>query len=191
MENNDVMKTLLDKIEFLENEVKELKKENANNKLSEMTNAYGDVNYMPYQKNFRRHRNNMFCEKNYFGYGNYGRGMRDTTKYIFNGVLYCKGRLVLAVIKKYMEDHPNTTAEELKNVFHSSLQGSNGIIKTYKEVIDFYGNRCNKRFFIRPEEIISTSTEDCVVCNQWGYYNIENFITRAKQLNFEIQKVEN
>lgn len=34
---------------------------------------------------------------------------RDTSKYLFDGTVYGKGRLVWAVLKKYSEEHPETT----------------------------------------------------------------------------------
>ena len=48
---------------------------------------------------------------------------RDKTKYMFEGKVYPKNRLVLAIIKKYVEQN-NPSYEQLNNVFDKSLQGS-------------------------------------------------------------------
>jgi hypothetical protein len=110
---------------------------------------------------------------------------RDTTKYIFDGEKHGKGRLALAIVKKYMEENPQTSANELMTVFDKSLQGSYGVIQ---KIEDAKKNRTDykKRFFALPNEVIKTSTETCVVCSQWGIDNIGNMIARARQLGFEI-----
>ena len=52
---------------------------------------------------------------------------RDKTKYMFNGKVYPKNRLVLAIIKEYVEKH-NPSFQELSSVFDKSLQGSLGVV---------------------------------------------------------------
>lgn len=113
---------------------------------------------------------------------------RDTTKYILDGKRYGKNRLVLAVVQKYIESHPNITATQLMEVFDRSLQGSLGVIRSLNDVKKSYADY-EVRFFCQPEEIIHTSTEDCVVCTQWGKFNIGNFITRSKQLDISIDEI--
>lgn len=112
---------------------------------------------------------------------------RDTTKYILDGKKYGKNRLVLAIIKKYMEEHPDTSADELISIFDRSLQGSLGVIRKLREVKKAYADY-ERRFF--TNEIINTSTDVCVVCNQWGISNIGYMITRAKELNIKVTAVK-
>lgn len=114
---------------------------------------------------------------------------RDITKYILDGKKYGKNRLVLAVIRKYMKENPEISANELINVFDKSLQGSLGVVQKLEDV----KKNCTDyktRFFALPNEVIRTSTEVCVVCTQWGIANIGNMIARAKQLGIEITIVK-
>lgn len=113
---------------------------------------------------------------------------KDTTKYIFEGKQYGKNRLVLAVIQKYVSTTPGISAEKLIATFDKSIQGSFGVVRLAKEVKYAYIDH-ERRFFFQPHEIIHTSTEDCVVCTQWGKFNIDNFLARAKQLGMHIQTV--
>lgn len=114
---------------------------------------------------------------------------RDTTKYILDGIKYGKNRLVLAIVKKYMNMNPDTSEADLLETFDKSLQGSLGVVRDLNEA------RLNckdytVRYFTEPEEQIKTSTRTVVVCNQWGVSNIGNIIARAKQLGIEVSEVE-
>ena len=60
---------------------------------------------------------------------------KDYSKYIFNGELLGKGRMVLAVIKKYVSDHPDVTYKALKKVFPDSLQAESEIQFTETQVV--------------------------------------------------------
>lgn len=111
--------------------------------------------------------------------------MYDSTKYFFNGMPYGKGRLVLAIVKQYCSDNPQLSAEELISTFNPKLQGSLGVVKT----VDDVKRTCKdyiRRFFFNENDIIHTQTHDCVVCNQWGKFNIDNLILRARELGYTI-----
>ena len=114
--------------------------------------------------------------------------VRDTTKYIFDGKRYGKNRLVLAVVQAYVKENPDISAAKLMAVFDKTIQGSLGVLRPETEVKKSY-NDYERRFFCAPNEIIRTSTENCVVCTQWGKFNISNFITRAEQLGMHIQVI--
>lgn len=113
---------------------------------------------------------------------------KDTTKYLFNGVPYGKGRLVLAVIKEYVRLNPEMTALELTSSFSPKIQGSLGVVRTLEDARDLSSDY-ERRFFTRENELIHTATEDCVVCSQWGKFNINNFIRRAEELGFTITTI--
>lgn len=113
---------------------------------------------------------------------------KDTTKYLFKGSPYGKGRLVLAVVKEYMLQHPDLNAIELTSSFAQRIQGALGVVRTLNFAKD-YCSDYEKRFFTKENEIIHTSTEDCVVCSQWGKFNINNFIRRAEELGFNITTI--
>lgn len=114
---------------------------------------------------------------------------RDTTKFILDGKKYGKNRLVLAVVKKYMEMHPDTTAAKLMMTFDKSLQGSLGVVRTLDDVENSYSDY-KTRFFAAPDELIKTQTDVCVVCTQWGIANIGNLVVRAEQLGIDIKIVK-
>ena len=113
---------------------------------------------------------------------------KDKTKYLFNNMLYGKSRLVLAVVKKYVEDNPDITARTLESTFDKRIQGSLGVVRLYSEAKQT-STQYERRFFCSSGEIIHTSTEDCVVCSQWGKFNIDNFILRAEELGMKITKI--
>jgi len=115
-------------------------------------------------------------------------GVRDTTKYIFEGKRYGKNRLVLAVVQRYVSNNPGISAEKLMATFDRSIQGSLGVLRLADEARRSY-NDYARRFFFQPNEIVHTSTNDCVVCTQWGKFNIGSFIARAEQLGMYIQTV--
>lgn len=112
---------------------------------------------------------------------------KDNTKYKFNGQQYGKGRLVLAVIKQYMQDNPMISVEKLMTIFPKEIQGSIGVVVLWSEV----KLKCKdpeKRFYLK--EIIKTSTKECVVCSQWGIANIDNFINKARSLGIKIDVIK-
>jgi len=162
MNYDRVILELIDRISRLESEVSALKEE-----LSQFSNS----------SEYDEECNNISTST-----------ARDTTKYILDGKRYGKNRLVLAVVRKYIESRPNISASQLMSAFDKSLQGSLGVIRSLNDVKNSYSDY-ERRFFCQPEEIIHTSTEDCVVCTQWGKFNIGNFIVRAKQLDITIDEI--
>ena len=112
---------------------------------------------------------------------------RDTTRYIFNGKVYPKNKLVLAVIKEFVKEY-SPTFSTLIDTFDKSLQGSLNVIEEYssnKLTSDF-----TKRYFCKDEDIISLhSGEKIVVCTQWGIFNIAKFIKHATNLGFIIENI--
>lgn len=111
---------------------------------------------------------------------------RDKTKYMFEGKVYPKNRLVLAIIKKYVENH-NVTYAELSSVFDKSLQGSLGVIELFdaaQKTTD-----ASKRFFMKEEDVLTLSDAKVVVCTQWGIFNIVKFVKRAQSLGFNIETI--
>jgi hypothetical protein len=113
--------------------------------------------------------------------------IRDKTKYMYNGVVYSKNRLVLAIITDYVLQNPKKNYQNLSIIFDKSFQGSLGVVRLFSEI----KNRKDaaKRFF--TNDIIKLdSGEEVVVCTQWGAFNINRFITLASSLNFSITKLD-
>src|SRR3989304_2089752 len=113
---------------------------------------------------------------------------RDYGKYRFNGKLYSKGQLVLAVILHYMHEHPKTTAAQLKSTFSRDLQTRFPVVAPAKEAIKINKTTRIKRFFDRKEQLIRTFNGiKFAVTNYWGSSNIHVFINYAKtELGYRI-----
>ena len=120
--------------------------------------------------------------------------VRDYSKYMFNGEEYTKNRLVLAVVKKYVEDYKPEDYKSLSLAFVDTLQGTNkGVVRLENDISprDKGLDGGSKRYFIGEDQIIRlASGEKVVVCNQWGRDNLPGFIDYVnKELNYEIQKI--
>lgn len=111
---------------------------------------------------------------------------RDKTKYMFDGKVYAKNRLVLAIIKKYVEKN-NPTFKQLLGVFDKSLQGSLGVVELYENAIKVSDSA--KRFFMKQEDIVNLVDAKVVVCTQWGIFNIAKFVKQAQLLGFNIETI--
>jgi len=112
---------------------------------------------------------------------------KDYTKYNFLGETYGKGRLVLAVLKEFVEKKPCITFSDLKSVFNDGLQGKSGVFDIHENAEEIYNNSSRRRHFLKPDELITLG--DCVIAvsNQWGSGNIGDFIKKAKELEFTIE----
>ncbi len=111
---------------------------------------------------------------------------RDKTKYMFEGKIYPKNRLVLAIVKKYVEQN-NPTYQQLNEVFDKSLQGSLKVVELYEEAMKI--SDASKRYFMKDQDILVLHNEKVVVCTQWGIFNIVKFIKLAQSLNFNIETI--
>lgn len=137
-------------------------------------------------RRFRGEDNNIYVMTDVF-FKNASRDF-DRTKYLFNGTTYGKGRLVLAVVKKYVEDNPDVTYAELERVFPRKLEGSWGVFDTVEKAMEIFNRSKRKRHFLAPEEIIQLGDEKIAVCTQWGTRNIGNISKKAKELEYEIRE---
>ena len=116
-----------------------------------------------------------------------GSKTRDKTRYMFNGNVYLKNKLVLAVVKDYVSKNQAITCNELKTVFDKSLQGSIGVVEY--ENIAMQRKDYQIRFFAKEDEILQLIDGNMFVCSQWGVLNIPNFIKRAEQLGYKIEQI--
>ena len=112
---------------------------------------------------------------------------RDKTRYMFNGNVYLKNKLVLAVVKDYVSKNQIITCNELKTVFDKSLQGSIGVVEY--EHIAKQRKDYQVRFFAKEDEILQLIDGNMFACSQWGVLNISNFIKRAEQLGYKIEQI--
>ena len=167
MDYANIILEMLDRIKKLEHDVSELKQADRS---SQTTSVDGE----------RQPISKMLSTQHVAG-------KRDTTRYMFEGNVYLKNRLVLAVVKAYVAKNTSVTRQQLKQVFDKTLQGSIGVVVNIDEAE--LRSDYQVRFFIKPEEIIHLIDGDMYVCTQWGILNIPNFIKRAEQLGFDIEPI--
>jgi hypothetical protein len=103
---------------------------------------------------------------------------KDYTKYLFNGEILRKNRLVLAVIKNYVQNHPTISFSQLEVVFPQSLQGKETFADENKARAVFQQSG-RKRHFFEPDELITLSDTTIAVSTQWGISNINRFIKHS------------
>lgn len=108
---------------------------------------------------------------------------RDYTKYSFQGKMYGKGQLVLAVIKHHITLNPTMTIKELKLLFPRKM------FNVPFDVVETVRKADTGRFFLNPADRISTANGKAVVTNQWSKNTIVPFIAFVeKKLGFSIQR---
>lgn len=111
------------------------------------------------------------------------RGKKDVTKYSFKEHKNLgKGRLVLAVIKDYVENNPDISLEDLLKVFPGKYHGTYPIIKKVEEIPE----KGRVRYFMKDKDRIDLLDSKIAVCNQWGITNIDTFIKVCKTIGLEI-----
>lgn len=111
---------------------------------------------------------------------------RNIKKYAFNNQSYGKGRLVLAVVKEYVVDHPKTSFVELASVFPKELQGSSGVFVEQAVAEDVFERAGHKRHFIKPDELIKLDNIKIAVSTEWSVENIDKIIEKAETLGYLI-----
>lgn len=117
---------------------------------------------------------------------------RDTTKYRIgeNGDRLPQGRMVLEVVRRYVQDNPDVTFERLRETFPDTLSQNNyGVVRELTSEIQ---NQSRKRYFVNDPIKLSDGTV-IVVSNQWGRVggagNIPGFVDNARQLHYDVQEV--
>jgi len=115
---------------------------------------------------------------------------RDKTKYSIDdsGKLYGKGRLVLAVVKVFVERNQNVSAKGLRNVFPDEWHGWY-VVRSISDDIWKDKKKREKDFFCKEDELIHLHDGDTIaVCRQWGIANIGKFLDGARTLGFKIKE---
>lgn len=119
-------------------------------------------------------------------------GGQDRTKYRFEGKIFGKGRLVQAVVNRFVEAHPGITFAQLVQQFPQAIQGNGqdgGVVKTAGQANEIYTRSGHRRHFMKPEDLIQLVDETVAVSNQWGVGNIQRFLDKASELKFDIAPV--
>ena len=112
-------------------------------------------------------------------------------RYLFDGKDYKKSKLVLAVIKKYVSDHPDINAEELDAAFprFEFKLGSFSCVKKFDEIPPNYLHPVKRYFIDEDQLIVLADGTKMAVCTQWGA-NIAYFIEFVKRYGYQIKKIE-
>jgi hypothetical protein len=113
----------------------------------------------------------------------------DKTKYRLNGETHGKNRLVLSIIKRYVEDHPGLTFSALSKIFPKELQGWSGCFETVENAEKTVEETGYRRHFLKAEEIIELADSRIAVSTQWGIKKMGRFIETAQNLGFKIAEV--
>ncbi|NLY01692.1 MAG: hypothetical protein GXY83_36875 [Rhodopirellula sp.] len=104
---------------------------------------------------------------------------KDYTKYVFDHQTLHKNRLVLEVVKHYVQTHPSVTFAQLEQVFPKALQGFYGVFMTADNANAIYTEKGFKRHFLKSEDLVQLRDSVIAVCNQWGVGNIGAFVKHA------------
>ncbi len=111
---------------------------------------------------------------------------RDLTQYEFNGKLYGKGRLVLAIVKEHVARHPKISHKRLRNAFPEEL-ANNKIFTTLAKAKDVSTRTKHSRNFIKDEDVIELMDGlKIAVSTEWSIDNIQRFLKRAEELGYKI-----
>ncbi len=109
---------------------------------------------------------------------------RNNQKFKFNGEEYGKGRLVLAVVRQYVEDH-KPTLKQIKEAFPDELLKRFGVCQEEEKASEISGAR--PRYFVSEADQVKVKGKIIVVCNQWTSENIQPFLKAAKALSYKIK----
>lgn len=112
---------------------------------------------------------------------------RDTTRFSFDGGAnyHNKRRFVLEIVKYYIHTHPDISFDELERIFYPRIHSRTlGVVKRYTDVLQMIEKSpdTQKRFFLKPDEIITLSDGTRIaVNNQWGT-KFPNFLAAIKDM---------
>jgi hypothetical protein len=108
---------------------------------------------------------------------------KDRSKYLFDGEKLGKGRLVLAVIKRHVEGHPNITYLDLEKAFPKNCQS----LRPGGRVFSKFNELRDTKYFSSPGELVELQDCTIAVTTRWGIKNIGKFVEQAKSLGYKIE----
>ena len=108
---------------------------------------------------------------------------KDYTQYVFEGEVYNKRKLVLAVLKKYLQNNPPQSIDSLKSKFRHKR-----LFTPLDEAKEKAKRQGQPRHFLKDEDIIIIGENKYAISNQWGVGNIEDFIEDVKKLGLNIEE---
>ena len=94
---------------------------------------------------------------------------------------------LLAIVTHYLQTHPDTTFEELRQIFPDTIHGSYGVVALLEKAEAKGGS---KRYFLNEEQLLETGEGKVIaVCNQWGIGNIRPILEIAKSQGCQIDEL--
>lgn len=110
---------------------------------------------------------------------------KDNTKYsILGGKQLSKRKFVLAVVRKFVNEHPNTYNEYAK-IFNALKPDAQGVVKEFHSLLS---NQFRNYFTSENECLISVDGVKFVVCNQWKIQNVQPIIQFANSQGYNVQE---
>jgi hypothetical protein len=115
---------------------------------------------------------------------------RDFTKYLFEGKTMGKGPLVLALVKRYVRDHPLSKFEEVHTAFPDRLQAQSPVqfdkIQCVVRRLRDIPEASLVRFFRNEEDRLHFGADVVLVSREWNVDNIQNVLAHAEKLGYVV-----
>jgi hypothetical protein len=115
---------------------------------------------------------------------------KDTTQYTFDRQTAGKGRLVLALVKRYVRDNPGVTFNDVRSAFPDELQADSPIQFTKQGCVvarlDGLSSTARKRFHVGAGDTIELADGVIVVSREWNRFNIQNILRLAQELGYAV-----
>ena len=112
---------------------------------------------------------------------------KDKTQYQFLENIYNKRQLVLAIVIHYLRTNPDTTLDQLRQIFPDEIHRSYGVVALLEKAKEKGGA---KRYFLNEEQLLQTGDSQTIaVCNQWGIGNIHLILEIAKRQGYQVEEL--
>lgn len=113
---------------------------------------------------------------------------KDYTRYIFDGNSFNKRKLVLAVIRHWVDVNNPGSISDILQAFPQDIR-SGGLFISEQEAKEIYDRQGIYRHFLGDDEVLEfLDSTRYAISNQWGKGNIGKFIGQAKKLGYEIEE---
>ena len=112
---------------------------------------------------------------------------KDKTQYQFLGNIYNKRQLVLAIVTHYLQTNPDTTLDQLRQIFPDEIHRRFGVVALLEKANEMGGAQ---RYFLNEEQLLQTGDSQTIaVCNQWGIGNINLILEIAKRQGYQVEEL--
>jgi hypothetical protein len=117
------------------------------------------------------------------------KSQRDYTKYRFDGEVYNKRRLALAVVQHWIIKNNPRNLSELLEAFPQEIRGG-GFFAPVQEAEAKYKRQGRPRHFLADEDIIKfPDSTQYAISNQWTKDSIDRLIAQAEFIDYTIKEI--